>query len=257
MTQKEFAANMAALLKDENMIIGLAAGGSWITNEMDEFSDIDLVLVTKEKMGDNKDMMIQYAEKFGDLLSAFTGEHVGEPRLLICLYDNPLLHVDIKFVTLEEFYTRVENPVILLDKNQQLATALANSTPEFPVPGYQWIEDRFWTWVHYGAVKILRGEYFEAFDFLAALRMLVHGPLLHIKYGGLPRGVRKLESILATSDLEDLKLTLPHYDKQSLIMSLKNSVELYQRLRSAVFDDTVVLREKAEKKVIGYLARMS
>ena len=38
------------------------------------------------------------AERFGDLLAAFTGEHVGEPRLLICLYGPELLHGDLKFV---------------------------------------------------------------------------------------------------------------------------------------------------------------
>jgi hypothetical protein len=99
------------------------------------------------------------------LLSAFTGEHVGEPRLLICLYDNPLLHVDIKFVTLEEFGTRVETPVILFDRNSQLKQVINQTTAIFPYPDFQWIEDRFWTWVHYAALKIGRGEYFEAIDF--------------------------------------------------------------------------------------------
>ena len=256
MIQKEFAEKMVAMLKEDKSVIGLAAGGSWITNEMDEFSDIDLVLVTREKISDNTQSMIAYAEKYGKLLTAFTGEHVGEPRLLICLYDDPLLHVDIKFVTLEEFHTRVETPVLLLDKNGELATALANSKAIFPVPEFQWMEDRFWTWVHYGAVKILRGEYFEAYDFFGALRMMVLGPLLHMKNGGLPRGVRKVETSLSTGDLHDLKLTLPAYDKRSLISSLKNSVELYRKLRSSLFDDHVVLRKAAEKKVMEYLENM-
>ena len=38
------------------------------------------------------------AESCGGLLAAFTGEHVGEPRLLICLYGPPLAHVNLKFV---------------------------------------------------------------------------------------------------------------------------------------------------------------
>ncbi len=60
--------------------------------------------------------MMAYAKRLGHFLSGFTGEHVGEPRVLICLYDNPLLHVDIKFLTLEELHPRVETPVVLLDK---------------------------------------------------------------------------------------------------------------------------------------------
>lgn len=66
--------------------------------------------------------------------------------MLICLYDNPLLHVDIKFVTLEEFRKRIETPVILLDTNEQLKTVLEQTELKFPYPDHQWIEDRFWIW---------------------------------------------------------------------------------------------------------------
>ena len=257
MIQQEFAERMIKILEADDSVIGLAAGGSWISNEIDEFSDIDTVLVTKENITGDKTKMLDYAKKFGDLLSGFTGEHVGEPRLLICLYNDPLLHVDIKFVTLEEFHSRVETPVILLDKEGQLKNALDNSTAKFPVPGYQWIEDRFWVWVHYGAGKIFRGEYFEAYDFFGALRMIVLGPLLHIKNGHLPRGVRKVETKLNPDDLNGLKLTIPNYDRQSLINSLKNSVTLYRKLRALLFDDTVVLRKKAEERVMKYLEEMN
>ena len=165
MIQQDFAERVKKILAKDDSVIGLAVGGSWINNEIDEFSDIDLVLITKQKIASDKAKMLDHAKKFGDLLSAFTGEHVGEPRLLICLYDNPLLHVDIKFVTLEEFKIRVETPVLLLDRDDQLKKALAETTSKFPTPDFQWIEDRFWVWVHYGAVKIMRGEYFEAYDF--------------------------------------------------------------------------------------------
>ena len=50
----------------------------------------------------------ELAGTLGHLLHAFTGEHVGEPRLLICLYGPELLHVDLKFVTLEMLTQRVE-----------------------------------------------------------------------------------------------------------------------------------------------------
>ena len=93
--------------------------------------------------------MMDYARHFGDLISGFTGEHVGEPRVLICLYDKPLLHVDIKFLTLPEFYDRVENPVVLFERNNQLSDIINSTNAVWPQPDFQWIEDRFWTWVHY------------------------------------------------------------------------------------------------------------
>ena len=200
--------------------------------------------------------MLEYAKKLGDLLSGFTGEHVGEPRVLICLYDNPLLHVDIKFLTLEEFHLRIETPILLIDKNGQLETAIHNSEAKFPYPDYQWIEDRFWTWVHYALLKIGRGEYFEAYDFMSFLRMVVLGPSLHIKNNNLPRGVRKVEIELTSDDLAKLKLTISTYDKQSLLISLQNAVTLYRELRVELFSDQVSLQTKTEKKVMDYFDKI-
>ena len=116
MIQKQFAEKITKILKDDPSVLGLAAAGSWITNELDDYSDLDLILVTKEKVSGDKNRMLTYAEKFGKLLAGFTGEHVGEPRVLICLYDEPLLHVDIKFLVPGELDQRIEDPVVLLDK---------------------------------------------------------------------------------------------------------------------------------------------
>lgn len=252
MIQRDFAERAKKILELEDDVIGLAVVGSWLTDEIDEFSDLDLILVTKQKISNNKGLMLEYAKKLGDLLSGFTGEHVGEPRVLICLYDNPLLHVDIKFLTLEEFHLRIETPILLIDKNGQLEMAIHNSEAKFPYPDYQWIEDRFWTWVHYALLKIERGEYFEAYDFMSFLRMVVFGPLLHIKNNNLPRGVRKVETELTSDDLAKLKLTISTYDKQSLLISLQNAVTLYRELRVELFSDQVSLQTETEKKVMDY-----
>lgn len=158
MIQEQFARHATDIVKQDESVIGLAAAGSWLTNELDEFSDLDLILVTREKISGNKNKMLEYAHRLGKLLTGFTGEHVGEPRVLICLYDNPLLHVDIKFLTLEELHPRIENPVILFDRDGQLQNAITHSTAKFPYPDYQWIEDRFWIWIHYVLLKIGRGE---------------------------------------------------------------------------------------------------
>jgi len=253
MIQEQFARRAVEILKTDNAVTGLAAAGSWISNELDEFSDLDLILVTKEKISADKTKMLAYARRLGDLLTGFTGEHVGEPRVLICLFDNPLLHVDIKFVTLKEFEDRIETPVILLDKEGQLENTLSRSTPKFPYPEYQWIEDRFWTWVHYALVKIGRGEYFEALDFFSALRSMVLGPLLHIKNGNLPKAVRKIESQVTREDLDQLLRTLPAYDKISLINALEQTISLYRDLRRSLFTKEVILQTRAEEKVMQYL----
>ncbi|GGE55254.1 nucleotidyltransferase domain-containing protein [Pedobacter psychrotolerans] len=252
MMQLEFANKAKIILSQDENVIGLAVAGSWLTNEIDEFSDLDLIVVTKEKITDDKHLMLDYAKSLGEFISGFTGEHVGEPRVLICLYDHPLLHVDIKFVTIDEFETRVETPTILFDRNDQLKNALEKSKANFPYPDYQWIEDRFWTWIHYALLKIGRGEYLEAYDFLSFLRMVVFGPLLHIKNDNLPRGVRKVEKDLAKVDFESLISTIPFYDKTSLLNSLENGVELYRQLRVTLYINNVITNEVAEQKVMKY-----
>lgn len=254
--QKEFANKVTEIVKTNFNVIGLAAAGSFITNELDEYSDLDLVLVTKEKMGGDKEKMVAYAQNFGDFISGFTGEHEGEPRVLICLYDNPLLHVDIKFLTLPEFHDRIENPVVLFERDHQLTDVITSTNVTPPQVDYQWIEDRFWTWVHYACLKIGRGELLEAFDFLSFLRMSVLSPLLQVKNKKQPRGLRKVEMQLNLSDLENLKITIAQYKRASIIKALENSVSIYKDLRRKLYPGTVELQAKAEKRSLDYLKKI-
>lgn len=155
-------------------------------------------------------------------------------------------------MTLDEFQSRVETPTLLIDKEGQLEKVIKNSHAKFPYPDYQWIEDRFWTWIHYALLKIGRGEYLEAYDFMGFLRMVVFGPLLHIKNDNLPRGVRRVETDLESEDLARLKRTIPTYNRQSLLVSLRNAATLYRQLRRELFDNNVCLQNDAEQKVMNY-----
>jgi predicted nucleotidyltransferase len=252
MIQQNFAHRVTELVSNDPSIIGLAVAGSWADDELDEYSDLDLVLVTKEKIGGNKDKMMAIAQSFREFISGFTGEHVGEPRLLVCLYDNPLLHVDIKFVTLEEFQTRVDDPVVLFEKENQLSDVIKKYPSQWPAPDMQWIEDRFWTWVHYIATKIGRGEYFEVLSNLDYLRMNVLSPLMQLKNSQKARGLRKVETRLKAADLENLKITVAQYNKASLIKALDNSISVYKSLRRKLGTESLNKQTEAEKKSMDY-----
>jgi len=235
-----------------NDVLGLAAGGSWIANEIDQYSDLDLIIVTTERLSDSKDKMLKYALLLGELLSAFTGEHVGESRLLICLYDNPLLHVDIKFVIPEEFYERVEDPVILWEREHCLSDIINSTKSEWPGPDYQWIEDRFWTWIHYAVLKLGRGENFEALEFLSFLRQNVIAPLIQVKNGNLPRGLRKIEFKCSADDVNRLASTLPVFNTDEIFDSLYKIIVLYKELREAIFPVSIMKRNETERRVVEY-----
>lgn len=249
---KEFVANVIEKVKKDPAIIGLAAGGSWIGNQIDEFSDIDLVLITEKVVSDNFDKMYHYAKSFGDLLNAFTGEHVGERRLLICMYDHPLIHVDIKFVVLEEFKERIENPVVLWDRDGSVEDVIKNTTASWPAINYQWLEDRFWTWIHYATLKLGRGEYFEALDFISFLRVTVLSPLMQINNGQLPRGLRKIEQTFDKNDLQALESTIAEYTPVSIFESLEKSIFIYKKLRDTLFKDNIITSSELEKRCLEY-----
>ena len=255
--QAAFAERVKKLVQEDPSVTGLAVAGSWISNEIDEYSDLDLILVTKYKIAGNKEKMMETARRFGDLVSGFTGEHVGEPRVLICLYDNPLIHVDIKFLTPDEFKDRVENPVILFERDGQLSKIIHATTATWPQPDYQWIEDRFWTWIHYAALKIGRGELMEAFDFLSFLRTTVLSPLLQVKNNRHARGLRKVETELSASDLENLKITIAQYNRESILIALDNTISIYKNLRRKLYDDKIVLQIRAEKLSLEYLKEVA
>lgn len=256
MIQQDFAYNAAEIVSADQNVLGLAVAGSWITNELDEYSDLDLVLVTKEQISSDKEKMIDLAKSLGNFISGFTGEHVGEPRLLICLYDDPLLHVDIKFMTLQEFVNRIENPVILFERDDLLTAIITSTEAKWPEPDFQWIEDRFWTWVHYACMKIGRGELMEAYDFLSFLRQTVFSPLMQVKNNKKVRGLRRVETQLSLSDLENLKITIAQYNNASIIKALDNSISIYKSLRRKLFPATINMQEKAEKRSLEYFKQI-
>jgi len=66
--QQAFADHVVQVLKEDMNVVGLAVAGSWLTNELDEFSDLDLILVTNKKVSGDKSKMLEYAKRFGDFL---------------------------------------------------------------------------------------------------------------------------------------------------------------------------------------------
>lgn len=236
--------------------VGLAAGGSWASGEVDDYSDLDLVLVTNRKIAPDLELMQEYAAGLGNLLASFRGDHVGEPRLLIALYESSLLHVDIKFVTPDEFHHRIEDPIVLWERDELLTNIIQQSTAQYPPFDLQWAEDRFWIWAHYAALKIGRGEYFEAIDFLAFVRNAVLGPMLHLKNSGLPRGVRRAETTFGTAELARLRKTVATPDRAVLLSSLWEVMYLYESLRDTLAPETFQKNSTAQAAVTRYVAAL-
>jgi len=259
--QAAFLERAMLRLQADPRIVGVAAAGSFASGTMDEFSDLDLVVAIEP--GAVADVMRErrlIAAGLGPLVAAFTGEHVGEPRLLICLYGGEEgaapLHVDLKFVSLPDAAVRVDEPVVLWEREGRLSQALQTGDARYPAPDLAWLEDRFWVWIHYAAVKIGRGELFEAADFLAFLRAQVLGPLTLVEAGAQPSGVRRVEA-LAPNRAAQLEATMAAYDRGSCIRSVYVAVDLYRSLRNVVGAGKVVANEAAETVAMEYLANIA
>lgn len=253
MKHQEFLKNAMPVIQQDARILGVAAAGSWITQSMDQYSDLDLIIVVdcaqyQPFMSDRTPIL----ERMGKLLVSFTGEHVGEPRVFICLYGDPLLHVDVKFIALDDLKSRIEDPAVLWERNRALSKMIESSEPKYPMLDLQWIEDRFWVWIHYVAQRLGRGELFEVIDFLSYLRSQVLGPLALASHSHLPRGVRRLE-VLASADLPAFMRTISSYDRESCGAAIRASISLYSRLREQASNQILNRRIQAETAAVAYL----
>lgn len=210
----------------------LLAGGSYLHGGFDEHSDLDLIVVVEEQAyADVMASRTGFAERLGDLVSAFTGEHVGEPRLLICLYGPPLLHVDLKFVTAPDLHRLIERPAILFSRDRPGTEArLADALVAWPDMTPEWFEGRAWVWLHYAATKLARGELFEAIGMLSFFRDQVLGPMLHRRAGRPQRGVRRVEA-LGLDPTGRLAATVPCHETASVRDAIVAAVHGYLDLR--------------------------
>jgi hypothetical protein len=246
-------------LQADARISGILGAGSLITGRMDEYSDLDLVLAVEPEAFDSiKAERMEIAGSLGPLLSGFTGEHVGEPRLIICLYGPPALHVDLKFVSLLDLAKRVEEPVVLWARDERVPSVLAEGEGVYPQPDWKWIEDRFWVWIHYGASKIGRGELGEAVTGCGFLLESVLGPLSSAEAGARPNGMRYVERN-APERLPALVNVLSTYDPTDCKRGYEAAIELYLDLRERAARDGrlpwgFVPRTEAQQVAMEYLA---
>jgi hypothetical protein len=222
---------IVAMVREDARFEAILAGGSLVHGGFDQHSDLDLVLVvTPDSYAEVMETRRAIANGIGDLLAAFTGEHVGEPRLLICLYGPPLLHVDLKFVRPADLDRMVERPRILWARAEdEMASRIEAADVSWPNKDPQWFEDRAWVWLHYGASRLLRGELFEAIGMLGFFREQVLGPMLRQAGGRPQRVVRRIDE--DTDAGLALRGTHPAYDAGEIAKALERSIGLYLELR--------------------------
>ena len=237
-THRALLDTIVSTLSQDPRKVAIGASGSYASNTMDQYSDLDLVIAIEPNDYDQvMCQRFQLVEDITGFIAGFTGEHVGEPRLIIALYEPDLVHVDFKFVSLEDAAQRVDDTQIVWQRDPRLAEIYKNSDYTYPAPTIQWVEDRFWIWIHYGTGKIARGEYFEAMEFLSFLRTTVLSPLALSQNNMTPSGVRSIETRLPVF-AKKLADTIATPEKTSLVSAYRHCIALYLSLR-----DTMVVNK--------------
>lgn len=227
-----FVERIRSIVEQDERFSALLAGGSYIHGGFDKHSDLDLVLVVEEAAHSSiMASRVVFARELGDLISAFTGEHVGEPRLLICLYGPPLLHVDLKFVTASDLDRRIERPAVLFAREPEaIGARLVAAQIAWPDMDPTWFEERAWIWLHYAATKLLRGELYEAIGMLSFFRGEVLGPMLYRRARLPQRSVRRIEH-LGLDPGQRMAGTVATHDTASVRAALLAAARLYVDLR--------------------------
>jgi hypothetical protein len=109
-THKELLQGIIEKLSAHSDLLGLAIGGSFVLDQMDQFSDLDLKIIANPGEWETvREARKQIAASVGPLVSAFTAEHVGVPQMLICMYGDMLIHVDLHFIVPEQLASRPED----------------------------------------------------------------------------------------------------------------------------------------------------
>jgi hypothetical protein len=254
----EFVARAVSKLSADPRVLGVAAGGSWARDEMDEHSDVDLLVAVapvhhQAIISDGPKL----AASVGSLLACFPGDHLGKATLLICLYGPPLLHVDFSFHSLAETARLIGKASILWDRDGTL-TRLCERDVGSPVPevDLQWMEDRIWVWLHYGGSKVARGELFEAIDAITFIRGRVLGPLMLALHNRPTYGVRRVEMV-AGHELQALRATVAAHDAASCLAALGAIADLYRQLRDRYGTSALVRRSLAEAAVTSWLEALT
>lgn len=252
--QRALAQRLYERIQSDTRFWGLAIGGSWATDQMDEASDLDFNLVLAPEYFDDvlaeaqslAQDLCQSAERserpelFSCRCLCFApAKHTGASHLFNALYElrdlslksaaptSYLLQVDFKYVSGEDFRQRVEQPQILHEREGRLSQILETTQGAYPRPNLDWLESQFWRWIYYGLAKWRRGEYLEVADHLSFLRNHVLGPLLLWRFGEASRRVRRVEQLLPAEYSESLSATVVRAEPWPLLWGLKTLAELY------------------------------
>ncbi|HKW60307.1 MAG TPA: hypothetical protein VJR46_11210 [Candidatus Dormibacteraeota bacterium] len=232
-------------------VAGMAIAGSFVDGRPDEYSDVDLRLVLAEGSLDRVfARKVELARQAGPLVAFFTGEHVGEPQLLVTLYAD-LVHVDYLFMELWEAAEKNNGrqTLVLWQRDPRVTQVLSQPYVADVPADLAYLEARIWTWAWYIQSKILRGELWEAVSGLNTVRDVVLFRLFALARDVRFRGARFAEELVGERRAA-VELTQARVDRESLQVALRATVSLYLELADPLLMRYGVQPNEAARKTV-------
>ncbi|RZA09244.1 MAG: hypothetical protein EOP11_02365 [Proteobacteria bacterium] len=225
-------------------------------NHENEFTDEELVFVCAPlAFGACAEDLRSLAENLGPLLHGYQQDKGDAEREITCLYDEPLRRIDIRLLPLDGV-AELHRPKILWEKEGALRAEIGKHRDPNPVLDLQWMEDRFWIWMHGAAEALRAGAVFEALHQMSCLRTRILAPLLLKSHAKPASGLKAIEQTDSES-LSSLRATVPLYDAKSCEISLREAAKLYVGLRESLAPDDLVRHQRAEMAVMRNLHAVS
>ena len=247
----EFLNRTVSLAEKDPRIVGVALHQA--SDQEKEFTNTELVLVCQpEAFEEITADFIGVAEALGPLLQAYEQPKGEGEKELTCLYDEPLQRVDLRLLPLDNL-SEIHHPSVLWDREDQLRLALSARRDPATSLDLQWMEDRFWLWLHSAATALKEGAVFEAHHLMSCMRSRILAPLVLKKEGLSPAGgLHELEKTDG-ENLSSLRATVPLYDARSCEISLREAAKLYVDLRETLASVDLVRHRRAEMAVMRHL----
>ena len=215
--------------------LAFVLSGSLATSEYDDFSDIDVRIITD--CVSNQACIHRHSEKVskllcscGRLLSKFDGVHVNAPNLKIFYLEvtNWIVKTDVEFLGNADVHTVERNERIVFDNGDLLNQSKTGSTivqdcVEFDLVA---ITPKMIGWLWYVYSKIARGELLQAANSLDYLRK--HGvlPLVEECYGVRLSDYRRIEFLIPAKVYNGLVRSHPRsIDRVELMRALRSLIK--------------------------------
>lgn len=247
----EFLNRTVSLAEKDPRIVGVALHQE--SDQEKEFTTSELVLVCQpDSFEELSADLIGVAEALGPMMLAYEHSKGAGERELSCLYDEPLQRIDLRLLPLDNL-SEIHHPQVLWDRDEQFRLALAARRDPPPSLNLQWMEDRFWLWLHSAATALKEGAVFEAHHLMSCMRSRILAPLVLKKEGmNLTGGLHELEKSDG-ENLSSLRATVPLYDARSCEISLREAAKLYVDLRETLAPADLVRHRRAEMAVMRHL----